>query len=388
MEVAHVDRPPLVGLDLAPVVYVGRSDVALPDGVPGFDDGDVHAATMADLLADAPLLVILDALSFPYEVLSDEQWAVPMLVCLPHDMPSDDAVRVLEPALSRMGFFDLFAVRSDAEWDVLRRAHPFATSQRAPAPSDDPAAVVDFALDLVQRDVTTADAVEAPERYESVSYWRKRGEEVGPLSQHRAICSVHHDLRFNKAMHQAQADALVPQFDEVRTLGAGRDLAILEIGAGVGRWATAFRPDGDRYTGVDISASMVEIARLNFPEHEFHVVDEDGRLPHEANTFDLVMSVTVLHHNPLDVRRALIREMWRVTKPAGHILLLEQVVAAAPRPDSTVYRMSVSDLVMDVHRASLGRVVLEHAEAVRYPHDEMYRSVLLRLTKLGRAATW
>ena len=390
MSVVGIQSEPLVRVASELVVYVGRSDVAVPEGAGRLTDRDVYASTLTTALGEAALLVILDALSFPYEMLSEAQWDVPMLVSVPDELPAGDVVDVLAPVFDRLGFFDLFAVTSDEAWEALRARHAWGMGQRVPVRADDPEGVVRYAVDLLQRDADAADAAEADEVYDPVSYWRRRGKEVGPQSQHRAICSIHHDLRFNKAMHRAQAGALVPQFDEVRELSGGRSrpLRVLEVGTGVGRWATFFPAGVDVFSGVDISASMVEIARENFPEHTFETVDQDARLPQESDSFDLVMSITVLHHNPPVLRRALLREMWRVTRPTGHLLLLEQVVAAAPRPQSTVYRMSPADLVEDVLRASLGRVVLEHARAVRYPHDEMYRSLLLRLTKLGRSTQW
>jgi len=46
-------------------------------------------------------------------------------------------------------------------------------------------------------------------------------------------------------------------------------------------------------------------------------------LPFVNNAFDVVLSSFVLHHLPADVKRAGLREVWRVLKPGGRLMLVD-----------------------------------------------------------------
>jgi SAM-dependent methyltransferase len=74
-------------------------------------------------------------------------------------------------------------------------------------------------------------------------------------------------------------------------------------------------------TGMDPSEGMLEVLRARAPEVD-GVQGSGTALPFADDTFDLVLSVAVMHHiaEPVDVRRAL-AEMVRVAKPRGRILV-------------------------------------------------------------------
>jgi SAM-dependent methyltransferase len=98
---------------------------------------------------------------------------------------------------------------------------------------------------------------------------------------------------------------------------------------------------------------------------------------------DLTFTVTVLHHNTAVDKAKLISEMWRVTKPGGWLAFMEQFVVGKQTALSTVYPMSIlsyMDLVLD---STLGRVVLDHIESIRYPGEYLNKTGLLILRKIG-----
>ena len=168
--------------------------------------------------------------------------------------------------------------------------------------------------------------------YEANRYWSERGAALAGSMPHRAICSVLLGSNFNKAMHRVQRTALEPQFAAARGARA-EDIPfdVLEVGAGIGRWAASFDPAGTRYCGVDISEGMVAAARANFPQRTFEQLGPDLGFPYEDESFDLVFSVTVMHHNPTPAKRTLLSEMWRVAKPGGRLLFLENFVTGDGR---------------------------------------------------------
>jgi ubiquinone/menaquinone biosynthesis C-methylase UbiE len=96
---------------------------------------------------------------------------------------------------------------------------------------------------------------------------------------------------------------------------------VLDVGCGTGLLATQLAGAGYDVTGVDASEGMLEVLRARTSEVE-SVRGSGTALPFADDTFDLVLSVAVMHHiaDSGEVRRAL-AEMVRVAKPSGRILV-------------------------------------------------------------------
>lgn len=110
---------------------------------------------------------------------------------------------------------------------------------------------------------------------------------------------------------------------------------ILDVAGGTGTSAAALRARGTRVVVCDISEGMVEVGRGKYPEIEF-VQGSATDLPFEDNTFDAV-TVSFGIRNFDDVSRAL-REMLRVTKPGGRLVIAEFSTPLAPvRPFHHLY---------------------------------------------------
>jgi SAM-dependent methyltransferase len=116
------------------------------------------------------------------------------------------------------------------------------------------------------------------------------------------------------------------------SLGGTRPAAILDIGCGPGDLAArlAERLPGARIVGLDLSPSMVELARSRNSSGTgpAFVVGEAGALPFESGTFDFVVSTLSLHHWP--DAAAGFAEIGRVLAPRGvglvydlHLLTIE-----------------------------------------------------------------
>jgi SAM-dependent methyltransferase len=153
--------------------------------------------------------------------------------------------------------------------------------------------------------------------YEPRSYWDARAGEEDEL---RAVCGFGRSPAENLAMHRVQAAVLGACLRRLPLEGG----EVLELGCGVGRWVPFFNRRGARYAGVDVSPEMVRRARERHPDAAFEQLD-GTRLPFADGRFDLATSITVLHHNPHDRQLELVAELVRVTKPGGHVLLLEAI---------------------------------------------------------------
>ena len=388
MESIPTDRPE------HPVFYAGRfSEEVSGAGLPGdhtvLSDWEVLPAQLASALEPASILVVLDMFSFPFESLAGDLADVPLILLLPTGLDANFLATVFgTAAFSRLGYFDRVAAADDDLWDELRRRYDLAQGQLVEVEDGRPEhAALEIRAALEAESMLYAPLGEGA--YEANTYWSERGDALAGRAPHRAICSVNHGPKFNKAIHRVQEKALSPQFAAARGTQAEEvPFDVLEIGAGVGRWAASFEPAKTRFTGVDISEGMVEAARKNFPQYRFDMLGEDSVLPYGDESFDLSFSVTVMHHNPTPTKRALISEMWRVTRPGGHLMFLEDFVSGGWSTTSTVYPMSVNEFVELLVEATAGQVVLEHVESIRYQHDDFTRGGLLSVSKLGVARTW
>ena len=118
-----------------------------------------------------------------------------------------------------------------------------------------------------------------------------------------------------------------------------KDLAVLEIGCGLGTDGAQFAKAGARYTGIDLTDAAVELAKRRFELFDlpgtFRVADAE-RLDFPDNSFDLVYSHGVLHHTP-DTAAA-VREVHRVLRPGG------KAVVMLYHRDSYNYRINISVL--------------------------------------------
>jgi len=107
--------------------------------------------------------------------------------------------------------------------------------------------------------------------------------------------------------------------------------SILDVGCGTGinlLAAAHYLAPAQLLCGIDISPGMVETARTKataagIPAH--FVVGDAERLPYPDSTFDLVICNSVLHW--FDDRLAAVREMARVLKPGGQVVM---ICAASP----------------------------------------------------------
>ena len=99
---------------------------------------------------------------------------------------------------------------------------------------------------------------------------------------------------------------------------AYRGRQVLDVGCGAGTDLVRFARGGAIVTGVDISASAIELARSNFAQQglaaDLRVADGE-QLPFDANTFDLVFAHGVVQYTPDS--QGLVDECRRVLKPGG-----------------------------------------------------------------------
>ena len=344
--------------DRHPVVYAGRfveqvAGAGLPGDCVVLGEQDALPHKLMGVLDRANTLVFLDLPSFPLGAMTDELWDVPMVVVVPPGLEVDDLTSTYGSVLfERLDSFDRLVVPDSDLWEALRRRYRWTQSQRVQATSEDPG-------DIARTVCATLETASSP-----------------------APGADGSDPRFEKGLHRVQVAALAARFAAAQGKGEG-PLDVLELGAGAGRRVASFDPTSTRYVGIEAREDLVGAARADFPEHRFDLLGSDLTFPYEDEGFDLVFSVTVMHHHPAPARRTLLSEMWRVTRPGGRLLFLENFVFPREPEEPVIYPMSVTEFVDLILDATAGQVVLEHVESLRYPGEDLRRGGLISLLRLG-----
>jgi ubiquinone/menaquinone biosynthesis C-methylase UbiE len=111
-------------------------------------------------------------------------------------------------------------------------------------------------------------------------------------------------------------------------LGSVEGKEVLELGCGHGDFSVWLAKQGAKLTGVDIGPSLIDSAQLLAEIN--HVACRFQRanvieLRLEANTYDIVIGVGILHHFSASNARKVLRETYRVLKSGGVAVFFEPV---------------------------------------------------------------
>ena len=158
-------------------------------------------------------------------------------------------------------------------------------------------------------------------------------------------------------------EPFVPWLDEREAL------TVLELGCGTGNDAARLARAGFNVTATDYSSEAIERARERYADIgiDFRTVDMSEPLPFGDRTFDAVMSNVSAHMFSDEVTRALFREIGRVVRRGG--LLLLHVNSDADRLLREARRPVKSELEPNY-------VLEESGQTVRFFSREYLRSVL------------
>jgi ubiquinone/menaquinone biosynthesis C-methylase UbiE len=168
---------------------------------------------------------------------------------------------------------------------------------------------------------------------------------------------------------------------------AGPDDRLLDIACGGGIVARAFAPHVRQVTGIDVTPAMLEVARRAAAEAGIANATWDQHdvtsLPYRDGSFTIVVTRYSFHHFPDPA--AVLREMVRVCRPGGRIVVVDSFTSKDPakaagfnrfqklRDPSHVRALTLSELTGLFVAAGLGEPVVTGYELA----DEL-RNLLAR----------
>lgn len=182
-------------------------------------------------------------------------------------------------------------------------------------------------MHMAQRPMTHSEVQRAPHWSTAKPQLRNSdSSELGVTDEERAY------YRFSRRVYSVFAyvyDAVTFPFRSLRTavvdaarLPAGASL--LDVATGTGAQAFAFAGSVGKVVGIDLSDAMLRVARRkNLSSNVSFQHGDAAALPFPDASFDAACVSFALHEMPSSVRERVLREMARVTRPGGTIIVVD-----------------------------------------------------------------
>ncbi len=113
-----------------------------------------------------------------------------------------------------------------------------------------------------------------------------------------------------------------PDLDFLQSYVENND-RVLDFGCGNGRFLDLLKDKSIEYKGIDVSGKLIQLAKEKHPEesHNFLKVASQDTLPFPDDFFNKVFSIAVFHHFPKSYAEQMARELYRITRPGGMIII-------------------------------------------------------------------
>lgn len=136
---------------------------------------------------------------------------------------------------------------------------------------------------------------------------------------------------------------------------------VLDVATGTGEQACAFAAHGHTVVGLDISEAMLRRARPKARENNPTFQQGDAaRLPFASGEFDVARISFALHEMPPSIREQALREMVRVTRRGGRLVIVDYGLPAGALAARIAYH-AIKLYERDRGRAAGRRAAAAHA---------------------------
>lgn len=128
------------------------------------------------------------------------------------------------------------------------------------------------------------------------------------------------------------------RFMGLRMFTPSRDSSILDIGCGTGLHLEMYRNFGCSLYGIDTSPSMLEKAEARLGKNVDLRKADATEIPFNSDFFDLVLCMLVLHEMDDNIRYKVLKEMHRVVKQNGRVLVIDFHAGKARIPLGSLFK--------------------------------------------------
>jgi ubiquinone/menaquinone biosynthesis C-methylase UbiE len=173
------------------------------------------------------------------------------------------------------------------------------------------------------KDIPEVDKARYPAYYRRTFHWQTDGY----FSDHSAqVYDLGVELLFRGTADVMRRQIIPPVTRWMRARNADpANVRLLDVACGTGRvlQQVARAHPAIRYHGVDLSPFYVRAARKRLRDvaEATLAVENAEHLPYVDGYFDVVTSVYLFHELPRNARRNVVREMFRVLRPGGLVVL-------------------------------------------------------------------
>ena len=137
------------------------------------------------------------------------------------------------------------------------------------------------------------------------------------LDPYSAIAPLY-DLAVTPFLHRIRKTICT----RLKTLQAEK---VVDLGCGTGRQLRLLSRYGFHACGVDFSAAMLKKA-AGFSPRTAVAQGDLTSTPFSSRSFDCALLCLALHENPWPVQKQIMAEALRITRPAGHVVILEHAL--------------------------------------------------------------
>jgi len=345
------------------IVYTGRWPVDLPAHVDvvALDEWQVLPRDLERALDRAAQLIILDSLSFPFDLLPSRLWDVPMAVALPAGLDHRELDPLLGgPVLSRLGFHDLL-IGSQEPCTELARTYHLPRAHHLDPGDGEPAAAV-------------------PRLVDQAALHREVHAQLQARSVRRRDAWVLR-TRAGKSAFNVESAAVALELKRIAAqLPWGTSGRAVILGCGSGEWLMVALRAGFKVTGFDLSHAAVERSHFNYPEVPVRHPGTQPAAHGSAETADVALVNGALGPLNQEARWRMLEWLWSMLRPGGCLVVLDDCVGE--RGGDWI---PAADLTAAVVEVTANHAVLQEARALRLDGESYHRVGLITYAKLGAA---